>query len=100
MTKGRCTGRGDDDWDNYYPTHPDSETVKASSDLETAILFAFRRKKTVLTAVGYTKLEFSVFTRGSLLVLVHCFRYRQRGRQDIYWEEKVRGGRRQASEEE
>ena len=38
--KGHCTVRGDDYYNNYAPSHPESETA-APSDLEPAITFAF-----------------------------------------------------------
>ena len=36
-----CTGRGNNDYDEYALPHPDSEAVAASSDLEPEIPFVF-----------------------------------------------------------
>ena len=39
--KGHCTRRGDDEYDDYAPHHPESETAAASFDSKLAIRFAF-----------------------------------------------------------
>ena len=69
-TKGRRTGRGDDEYDDYAPPHPESESAVASSDLEPAIMFTFKGKEAVSAAVGYTEVVFAVFARGYLLVIL------------------------------
>ena len=65
----------------------------ALSDSEPVIPFAFSGKEAMANAVGYTKLAFAFLYRGYLLVLVHLCLYQRRERQDIYWEEKVKGGK-------
>ena len=45
-------GRGNDDYDEYAPPHPDSEAVAASSDLEPVILFAFRPRYSFLPLIS------------------------------------------------
>ena len=40
-TKGNCAGRGEDDYDNYSPTYPESEAAAVSSDLELPLMFVF-----------------------------------------------------------
>ena len=49
--------------------------MTASPDSELAIPFAFRVKEAVENAVGYTKLAFTIFDQGYLLILVHWCRY-------------------------
>ena len=39
--KGYCTGRVEDDYDNYAPPHPESEAAIASSDSKLVISFVF-----------------------------------------------------------
>ena len=74
-TKGRRTVRGDNHDKNYAPPHLESETAAALSNLELAIRFVFGGKEAVTTAVGCTKLMFTVFARVYLLLLVHWCQY-------------------------
>ena len=69
--KGLHTGRGDNDDDYYAPPHLESEAAAALSDSDPVIPFMFGYKEAMVTVVGYTDLELSVFTQGYLLVLVH-----------------------------
>ena len=73
-TKGRHTGRGNNDNENYTPTQPGSEAATASYYSEPEILFAFGGKESVATAVIYTKLALAAFEQGYLLVLIHWCR--------------------------
>ena len=50
-TKGRHTGRGDDDNDDYAPPHPELEASAALSNSEPAIPFIFGGKDSMATAV-------------------------------------------------
>ena len=77
-TKGRHTGRGDNEDNNYAPLRPELEAVAALSDSEPAIPFAFEGKEDVATLVGYNELAFSFLSRGCILVLIHWCQYQQR----------------------
>ena len=68
---GRCIGKGDYDYNKYAPPHPKSEAVAASSNSDLVIPFAFGYEEAVATAVGYTKLVFTVFSWAYILILVH-----------------------------
>ena len=63
--------REDDEDDNYDPPWLESESVAASSNLESEIPFVFGGKDTMVTAVGYIELVFAVFARGCILILFH-----------------------------
>ena len=41
MTKGHCTGRDEDDYDNYALPYPESEAEAASSNSKLEIPFVF-----------------------------------------------------------
>ena len=75
MKKGNHPCRGDDDYNDYTPPHPEYDAAAVLSDSEPAILFAFGGKYAMENAVEYTEIVFAVFDRGYLLVLVHWCRY-------------------------
>ena len=62
MTKGSLTVMGDDDNDNYTPTHPELEAMAALSNSEPDIALTFGGKYAVATAVRYTEIAFDVFS--------------------------------------
>ena len=65
-TKGDHMGNGN----NNASRPPSSAALEASSDLEPAITIKFGGQEAVVIVAGYTKLAFSVFARGYLLVLL------------------------------
>ena len=88
-TRGRRTGRGDDDYNDhekYTPPHPELDSAVISSNLNMDILFVFGGKEDVETASGYTKITFALFIRGYILVFFRWCRYQLRGQRDSSWE--------------